>query len=135
MIISVPGMKNAGEHTYALAEFVDMYPTLCELCELPIPEHVEGLSFAPLLEDPGRSWRKAAFSQYPRGKVMGYTMRTDRYRYTEWNDRESGETKARELYDHQRDSQENVNVIGRPEYAEDTGKLEAMMKQGWRMEF
>jgi iduronate 2-sulfatase len=132
MIISVPGMKKAGEHTYALTEFVDMYPTLCELCCLPIPEHVEGLSFAPVLEKPNRPWKESALSQYPRGSVMGYTLRTDRYRYTQWQDRKSGEVKARELYDHQNDSQENVNAISRPEYAEEIRKLEALMRQGWR---
>ena len=135
MIISVPGMKNADKRTYALTEFVDMYPTLCDLCGLPIPEHLEGLSFAPLLEKPDLPWKKAAFSQYPRGHVMGRTMRTERYRYTEWRERKSGEVKARELYDHQRDSQENVNVIHRPEYAEEIKKLEVTMKQGWRSAF
>ena len=135
MIISVPGMKNADKRTYALTEFVDMYPTLCDLCGLPIPEHLEGLSFAPLLEKPDLPWKKAAFSQYPRGHVMGHTMRTERYRYTEWRERKSGEVKARELYDHQRDSQENVSVIHRPEYAEEIKKLEVTMKQGWRSAF
>ena len=132
MIISVPGMKRAGERTHALAEFVDMYPTLCELCGLPIPEHVEGLSFVPVLEKPHRTWKKAAISQYPRGSVMGYTLRTDQYRYTEWQDRKSGEAKARELYDHQKDSQENVNAIHRPEYAEEIKELEALIRKGWR---
>lgn len=132
LIISVPNMENAGERTYALTEFVDIYPTLCELCGLPIPEHLEGISFSSLLEKPARSWKKAAFSQYPRGKVMGYTMRTERYRYTEWQERDSGEVKARELYDHQRDPQENINAINQPEYTEAIKKLEAIMKQGWR---
>ncbi len=63
---------------------------------------------------------------------MGYTMRTERYRYTEWRDRKSGEPRAWELYDHQKDSQENVNVINRPEYAEDIRKLENTIKQAWR---
>ena len=141
MIISAPGVKGNGKHTSALAEFVDMYPTLCELCDLEIPEHLEGLSLVPVMQDPDRSWKEAAFSQYPRGKVMGYTMRTDRYRYTEWIDRQyiltdqglsqAREVKARELYDHQGDPQENVNVINLPGYAEDVKKLEATMEQGW----
>ena len=132
MIISVPGMKGNGNRTHALAEFVDMYPTLCDLCDLEIPEHTEGLSLVPVMQDPDRSWKEAAFSQYPRGRVMGYTMRTDRYRYTEWIDRRSGDVRARELYDHQGDPQENVNAIDRPKYAEDVKKLEATMKRGWK---
>lgn len=141
MIISAPGVKGNGKHTSALAEFVDMYPTLCELCDLEIPEHLEGLSLVPVMQDPDRSWKEAAFSQYPRGKVMGYTMRTDRYRYTEWIDRQyiltdqglsqAREVKARELYDHQEDPQENVNAINLPGYAEDVKKLEATMERGW----
>ena len=132
MIITVPGMKTAGERSYGLTEFVDMYPTLCDLCALPLPEHLEGTSFVPLLEKPERPWKKCAFSQYPRGNVMGYAVRTDRFRYTEWKDRESGEVKARELYDHQSDMQENVNVAGRGEYAEEITRLEVVIQKGWR---
>ena len=132
MLISVPGMKHAGAHTQGLVEFVDMYPSLCDLCGISIPDHLEGSSFAPLLDDPTRPWKPAAFSQYPRGQVMGYTMRTDRYRYTEWQDRQTGESRARELYDHQGDAQENANVIDNPSYAEDVRTLEGMMVAGWR---
>jgi len=66
MILSVPATKTAGKRTGALTEYVDMYPTLCELCRLPVPAHLEGLSVVPLLKDPDRPWKKAAFSQYPR---------------------------------------------------------------------
>ena len=84
MIFSAPGQKAAGAKTDALVEFVDIYPTLCELCGLPLPDGLEGTSLVPLLDEPDRPWKTAAFSQYPRGKAMGYSMRTDRYRYTEW---------------------------------------------------
>jgi len=132
LILSVPGIKTAGEHSFALAEFVDMYPTLCELCGLSLPEHLEGTSLVPLLERPERPWKTGAFSQYPRRNVMGYTLRTDRFRYTEWQDRESGEVKARELYDHQKDAQENVNAASRHEYAQEIPRLEVIMEKGWR---
>ena len=132
MIISVPGLGNAAKRTPALVEFVDMYPSLCDRCGLPIPEHLEGLSFAPLLENSDRPWKKAAFSQYPRGEVMGYAMKTARYRYVEWQDRSSGELLARELYDHQKDAQENVNVAGHADYADAVAGLAETLAGGWR---
>lgn len=133
MLISVPG-TTAGARTGALVEFVDMYPTLCELCGLPVPEHCEGLSFVPLLDDPDRPWKRAAFSQYPRrgGEVMGTTMRTDRFRYTVWEDVTSGEVLARELYDHAEDPHENVNAALSPAYREEVARLEAQLRRGWQ---
>lgn len=132
MILSIPGMKTAGQRTKALTEYVDIYPTLSEVCGLELPEHLEGRSMIPLIEDPERPWKKAAFSQYPRGRVMGYSMKTKRFRYTEWQDRQTGEVMARELYDHEKDPHENVNVAGELEYTPDVKRLSEMLKQGWR---
>ncbi len=132
LVFSPPDMKGAAKRTRALTEFVDMYPSLCEICDLPVPDHLEGRSFLPLLEDPDQAWKSAAFSQYPRKGIMGYTMRTDRFRYTEWQSRDSGEVQARELYDHESDSQENINAVDNPEYATHLPELEAMMKKGWK---
>ena len=131
LIVHAPGMTE-NQRTRALTEFVDMYPSLCDLCGLERPGHLEGSSFVPLLEDPNRSWKRAAFSQYPRGKVMGYTMRTNRFRYTEWQDRQTGEPLARELYDHDRDAQENVNAVGKDTYVNAVSELEKAMAEGWQ---
>ena len=109
-----------------------MYPSLCELCGLDLPDHLEGRSFVPVMQDPQRSWKRAAFSQYPRGKVMGYTMRTNRFRYTEWQDRQTGEVLDRELYDHDRDAQENVNAVEKDTYVNAVNELEQLMAQGWQ---
>ena len=132
LLLSVPGQKNAGKKTRAFVEFVDIYPTLCEAAGLSLPAHLEGTSMLPLLDDPERPWRAAAFSQYPRGRIMGYTMRTDRYRYTEWIDRRTKEIQARELYDHETDPGENVNLAGHPDHKETVEKLAGMLKAGWR---
>ena len=132
MILSVPGMMTAGRRTAALTEFVDIYPTLSEICRLPLPGHLEGLSAVSLLKDPDRAWKKAAFSQYPRGKVMGYTLRTPKFRYTEWQDRKTGQVKARELYDHERDPAENVNAVEQAQYQADVQRLAQILKGGWR---
>lgn len=132
MILSLPGMQTAGRRTGALIEYVDIYPTLCEACRLPVPDHVEGLSVMPLVKDPSRRWKKAAFSQYPRGKVMGYSMKTERFRYTEWQERRTGKILARELYDHQNDPDENTNAAAEPKYKKDVTRLSKMLKAGWR---
>ena len=132
MLIAGPG-QTSGDRTRALVECVDMYPTLCELCRLPIPAHCEGHSFVPLLDKPHRPWKTAAFSQYPRrDDVMGYTMRTDRYRYTEWQHRETGDILARELYDHELDPQENVNAASQVGYADTVAQLSDQLRQGWQ---
>jgi len=132
LILSVPGMKNAGRSTDALCEFVDIYPTLSELCELPLPDHLEGISFVPLLEAPERPWKTAAFSQVTRwDRGMGYTMRTDTHRYSRWQNTE-GEIVGREIYDHRSDPQENVNLANRPEYAGLLEALDRQMNAGWR---
>jgi arylsulfatase A-like enzyme len=140
LIFSAPGMKNAGTQTDALVEFVDIYPTLCDLAGLPLPAHLEGSSVKPLFDDPNRPWKTAAFSQYPRsagktggGQLMGYTMRTDRYRFTVWVGR-TDHTKidAVELYDHQDDPQENVNIAKDPAHAEIVRKLMDQWSKGWQ---
>ena len=140
LILSVPGMKNAGLHTDALVEFVDMYPTLCDLAGIPLPGHLEGTSFKPLLDDPKRPWKAAAFSQYPRpssksanGPLMGYTMRTDRYRFTVWVGRNDHTiVDATELYDHQTDPQENYNIARKPENAGLVKQLMEQWSKGWQ---
>ncbi|MBI5767013.1 MAG: sulfatase [Verrucomicrobia bacterium] len=141
LLLSVPGMKHAGARTNGLVEFVDIYPTLADLAGLPLPAHLEGLSFKPLLENPARAWKTAAFSQYPRPgtgttlgeQLMGYAMRTERYRFVVWVARnDHTKVDAIELYDHQTDPQENQNIAKRPENAALVEKLMTQWKAGWR---
>jgi arylsulfatase A-like enzyme len=131
MIMVAPGQKAPGKAAEGLTEFVDMYPTLCELCGLPQPGHLEGMSFAPLLDKPEREWKKAAFSQYPRRGGMGYSMKTKRYRFTQWFNG-TGELIATELYDHQVDPKENVNVAGAAENAALVASLAVQLKAGYK---
>lgn len=132
MICAVPGQKAPGRKSPALTEFVDIYPSLCDACGLEKPAHLEGTSFAPLLDRPDRPWKSAAFSQYPRGGgVMGYSMRTDRYRFTRWQ-KEDGSAAAVELYDHEKDPKENVNVAGLPDNAALVERLTAQLQAGWK---
>jgi iduronate 2-sulfatase len=137
LIVSVPGMTNAGRHTDALVEFVDIYPTLAELAGLPLPKNLEGTSFKPLLNEPERPWKIAAFSQYPRKvgtkNLMGYTMRTDRYRFTRWvSCADHARVDAVELYDHQTDPQENTNIANDPANKALVETLTAQWLAGWQ---
>ncbi len=137
MIFSDPDHRSAaGKGTAALSEFVDIYPTLSELCGLPVPDHCEGTSAVPLLADPNREWKQAAFSQYPRRNqtVMGYSLRSGQYRYTEWIEKDSGEVLARELYDHSSGPVVEKNLAPDPAHAQTVADLSAMLAKGhgWR---
>jgi len=118
LILSMPGRTEPGSRTDALVEFADVYPTLVDLCGLPMPEGLEGISMTPLLDDLDRKWKEAAFSQFPRPwfyrgepEVMGYTIKTDAYRYTEWIRLRDKTVAACELYDHRNDPGEMHNLI------------------------
>lgn len=137
LILSVPAY--AAGTTDALVEFVDIYPTLLESCGLPSRNELEGISLMPLLDQPKRPWKQAAFSQFPRPwsyrgepDVMGYTMRTDRYRYTEWVKFRTFQSLSCELYDHELDANEVRNLAQDPEQAELVHKLGKQLRRGWR---
>jgi arylsulfatase A-like enzyme len=133
LMIRAPGGAINGKSSDAIVEFVDVYPTLCELAGLPVPETLEGRTLTPLLDGTATKVKDAAFSQFPRkhqgGAFMGYAMRTDRYRYVEWLERGSGQIVARELYDHSIDMEENQNIADRPE---NTVLLKSLSEQLWR---
>lgn len=177
LMIWTPGMKTRGAKTDALVELVDIYPTLCELTGVALPKHIEGHSFAPLLNEPHQPWKKAAFSQYPNPALrewaanplsqgmretwfgplieeveqriieqqgdkwnrdlfekhlMGYTMRTDRYRLVLWRDHrdQKAEPLFVELFDHKTDPHETQNIA-----AANPGivsKLRRQFDDGWQ---
>ena len=125
LIVSVPGQTYQGVKTNSLTELVDIYPMLCDACQLPIPSQLEGLSLMPVIEQPTRPWKTAAFSSGSRGN----SMRTEQYRYTEWgNNGKSGV----ELYDYDADPDETVNIANLPENAELVTHLSKQLHAGWR---
>lgn len=140
LIISVPGQKHGS--TKALAELVDLYPTLADVCGLDAPVGVEGVSLKPLIENPNQRWKQAVFSQYPRarsgsrhrghGDIMGYAVRTDRYRYVEWQEWESKNVVARELYDHETDPHEMQNVAEETQHTGTVKQLAELLRRGWK---
>ncbi len=127
LLISMPGQKAAGRKSASLAEFIDIYPTLADVCGLPKPKDVEGVSLKPVLDDASARVRPVAISQYPRsdaGKtLMGYSIRDDRWRLTLWRDRKDNAIHATELYDETNDPHETVNVAAKAEHAEVIARL------------
>lgn len=125
LIIATPDHRK-GQRVNTLVELLDLYPTLTDLCGLESPFNLEGQSLVPLLKDPTRHHKSAALTQtprpnYPKGERpvhMGYSLRTDRFRYTEWRNFDTDEIVARELYDHANDPAETVNVASFPLFQE-----------------
>ncbi|MBI5395950.1 MAG: sulfatase-like hydrolase/transferase [Verrucomicrobia bacterium] len=111
LIVVAPGVAKAGAKTGALAESVDIYPTLCELAGLPAPRGLDGASFAAALKNPAAMTKEAVFHVYPRNQLMGRAVRTARYRLVEWKKiGEPADTAVMELYDYENDSDETKNL-------------------------
>ncbi len=121
MLLKVPG-KTRGRQTDALVEFIDIYPTLAELCNLPLPDHLEGRSMVPLLEDPETPIQDFIISKWH----SGLTIQTHDYAYTEWFTREDSLV-GNMLYDHRSDRDENFNLAGLPEYQSLVDSLRQVM--------
>lgn len=128
LMIAAPTTKGIGRDTKSLAELLDLFPTLIDLCRLPKLDGLEGVSLVPVLNDPLQSVKPAAFTQHPRPSyfdrepsklpaTMGYSVRTARVRYTEWRDWRSGQVVGRELYDAVNDPNELSNALDAPSLA------------------
>ena len=126
LIVSVPGQTYQGVKTNALTELVDIYPTLCDACQIPIPSQLEGISMIPVIEQPARPWKTAAFSQI---QSRGNSIRTEQHRYTEWG---NNGRNGRELYDYHADPNETVNIVDLPENAELVTHLSEQLHAGWQ---
>jgi len=148
LIIAAPGMK--GGKSASLSEHIDIFPTLCDLASVPVPTYLDGKSLAPIMKDKKAKVLDYAISQYPRklkkeeaqalgyasNKLMGYSLRTEQFRYTVWvNDFtteqafDAAVTKiyAKELYDYKKDPLEKANVVDQKEYNKTVAELHAKM--------
>jgi uncharacterized sulfatase len=129
LIVRAPGRKGNGKACRSLVEFVDIYPTVAGLGGLRAPDVLEGQSLAPLLDNPGRRWKQAAFTQmYVPKDVMGRSVVNDRYRYTRWTGPHPGE----ELYDHATDSREFTNLANSTAHAGRLKEMRALLDGGWK---
>lgn len=143
MIIRYPNQENRGAQTFAMTELVDMFPSLCELAGIEVPNYLQGSSFVPLCEEPDRSWKTAAFSQFHRRpkvsadgqRYMGYSINTPAYHYIEWyrwtaKTGSRGEYISSELYDTTTDPYETVNIAETVD-SEVIEELSAHLAAGW----
>ncbi len=116
LIFKVPGGMANNPHSSPV-ELLDVFPTICELSGISTPEGIEGVSLASIIKTNATNQKGFAVSQYPRGKVMGYSIRNDRYRYTEWLwEKDTNNPVATELYDYDNDPLETINLSNDKDY-------------------
>jgi iduronate 2-sulfatase len=125
MMVYTPRMKAKGKATARLVEFIDIYPTLIELAGLKTTNKLEGRSFVPLLDNPQLKWKEAAYTQVQRGRLAGHSVRTERWRYTEWDKGRQGV----ELYDHQTDPNEYRNLANDPKHKVTVERLKGLLRK------
>ncbi len=145
MMIRYPEQERRGAKTFAITELVDMFPSLCELAGIEVPEYLQGKSFVPLLNAPEKPWKKAAFSQFHRrpkitpdgGRYMGYSINTDKYHFIEWYEWDHlsgnrGEFVSSELFDSVSDPYEITNLYESEGYTTVIKGLSEQLATGWR---
>jgi iduronate 2-sulfatase len=125
LIIAAPGAKGKGQGSPRVVETIDIYPTLADLADLARPDNLAGTSLRPLLEHPQQAWDRPAFTQVQRGKFPGRSVRTQRWRYTEWDHGHKGV----ELYDHDNDPREFENLAADPKFAPVVAELRGLIRK------
>lgn len=145
VIIRYPNQKNRGAQTYGITELVDLFPSICELAGIEVPDYMQGTSFVPLIENPEMEWKSAAFSQFHRRpkvsadgqRYMGYSINTEKYHYIEWyawdpTTGTKGDFKNAELYDRINDPYEKMNLAQKEAWTETQEGLAQQLDDGWR---
>ncbi len=129
LLMVAPGITRPESVAVAPVSQVDLFPTLAELCGVTAPDNLQGQSLVPLLSDPQQPGRNWALTQVVRrgrqGRFFGYSLRTPRWRYTEWDQGQAG----RELYDHEADPKELTNLADAPAHAEAQAQLASLLRE------
>jgi iduronate 2-sulfatase len=136
LLIVAPGIANANSVAKTPVSHVDLFPTLAELCSVPMPSNLQGQSLVPILKDTNAKGRGWAITQVTRPKpgrnqdgadakpFFGYSLRTERWRYTEWDSGAEG----KELYDHHSDPNELTNLASDPKHSETLATLSKQLQ-------
>ena len=145
VIIRYPNQENRGVKTDGMIELVDLFPSICELAGIDVPDYLQGTSFVPLTTNPELNWKNATFSQFHRrpkvsadGKrYMGYSINTKKYHLISWYGWDSetgtrGEFKSNELYDKEFDRFETQNLADRKDMRDILSMLSNQLAEGWR---
>jgi iduronate 2-sulfatase len=126
LIVAAPGAKGNGKASPQIVQSLDIYPTLVELCGMSQPKGLEGHSLKPLLADPQAKWEHPAFTiTGSGGKLAGVAVRTERFRYAEWDGGKNGAM----LFDHQADPHEMKNLVDDPKFTKVRDELAALARK------
>jgi arylsulfatase A-like enzyme len=131
LLVRVPGVTIGEVVCNEIVELVDLVPTVCDLLTVPTPDRLEGKSFVPLLSDPLQPWKRAAFTVCAMAGHIGRSVRTKRWRYTDW---QSCTTSLRqfELYDLDTDPCEQTNLALHPDHRNERTILANLLQRGWQ---
>jgi iduronate 2-sulfatase len=128
LVIAAPGVSARGRASSRVVELLDLYPTLTELAGVAAPPGLHGRSLVPLLRNPGAAWNHPALTQVRRGGggtlFNGYSVRNEKWRYTEWEEGKRGV----ELYDEQKDPNEIRNLAADPSHARVVAEMQTLLK-------
>jgi uncharacterized sulfatase len=134
LLVHIPGAKGAGSKCRGLVELLDLYPTLMDACGFAPPAGIEGKSLMSLMNTPSGQGKPAVFTMVGRNEdrklshtqptYMGKSVRTDRWRYTEWD----GGKRGAELYDEHNDPKELRNLAADPQYKSTVDQLKALLR-------
>ena len=146
LLIVAPGVAVRGGVAKSPVSHIDLFPTLTELCGVKAPSNIQGQSLIPMLKDPNVTGRGWAITQVTRGaagaqaaqnpnvnekRFFGYSLRTARWRYTEWDEGNQG----RELYDHDVDPLEQTNLASKQEHAKTVEELSKQVRTAVKSTF